>query len=124
MNCKDCFNCENCSIKFGVISQPINGIEEYDNFHNWDNVEELCKLFKDKSKIVELPCKVGDTVYRILSDCIREETVLRIRLDCTKNQNTLIISTEYLSYNSEYINEVIFVNKKEAEARLKELQNG
>ena len=64
MNCKDCFNSENCSKKFEAISQKVNGIEEYDSFHNWDNVEELCELFKDKSKVIELPYKVGNSTIK------------------------------------------------------------
>lgn len=90
-------------------------------------LRERLKLYEDKLEngtMIELPCKVGDKIYRITSNSIREETVLRIRVDCIKNKITLIISTEYLAYASEYINEIMFFTKDEAEARLKELQDG
>lgn len=49
MNCKDCYHCKACE-------------EMCDNILNWEE-EEICDRFKDKSRIVELPCKVGDRAY-------------------------------------------------------------
>lgn len=43
--------CENC------YHYDVCGFNEYKDFN------EICSFFKDKSFIVELPCKVGDTLY-------------------------------------------------------------
>lgn len=45
MTCKDCMHYEVCC-------------DEYELAH-----AEYCNNFKDKSKYIELPCKVGDKVY-------------------------------------------------------------
>ena len=54
MTCKDCYHYGVCVLK-----------NEKVNFAN--NVKDLqvdrFKCFKDKSRIIELPCKVGDTIY-------------------------------------------------------------
>ena len=58
MTCKDCIHydlCRSCSrIQLGWHGNSVHYVE---------NMEEICKDFKDRSRFVELPCKVGDTVY-------------------------------------------------------------
>ncbi len=56
MTCKDCFHYEACNdFAFG------GGIE----FSNADK----CKHFKDKSLFIEMPCRVGNTVWLLTSKC-------------------------------------------------------
>ena len=56
--CKDCIYydlCRSCSrIQLGWHDNSVHYVE---------NIEEICKDFKDRSQFVELPCKLGDTVY-------------------------------------------------------------
>lgn len=61
MTCKDCLYYEACGGMFEVIGFVGNGI--------MDNADKLCDKFRDKSRFVELPCKIGDTVYTIYDDC-------------------------------------------------------
>ena len=53
--CKDCIHFEACKSCWCCF---------------WENKkmteDDRCKMFKDKARFIELPCKVGDTVY-----CIR-----------------------------------------------------
>lgn len=54
MTCKDCIHCELCEV------QAFNGFNKnFEPEKDWKH----CGVFKDKSKYIELPCKVGDTVY-------------------------------------------------------------
>lgn len=53
-NCENCYHYHMCDLQ--------NRLEE----------EQDCKHYKDKSLIVELPCKVGDTVYCIGSECLAD----------------------------------------------------
>ena len=53
MTCKDCYHCNACC---GHDEEKEN--REYPP-------SERCRDFKDKSRIVELPCKVGDTMYKL-----------------------------------------------------------
>lgn len=55
--CKDCIHYYACVDRLGTT-------KFYDNVIAANNVEDLCKTFKDKSLVLDLPCKVGDTVYR------------------------------------------------------------
>lgn len=57
MKCNDCIRCDVCKNLDGVFA---------DSFTERDNIEEHCEYFKDRSKIVELPCKIGDRIYRII----------------------------------------------------------
>lgn len=54
MTCNNCIHYELCEV------QAFNGFNK-----NWDPEKDWkhCGVFKDKSKYIELPCKVGDTVY-------------------------------------------------------------
>lgn len=59
MTCKDCmyyFLCAN-SLTDNYIENMLE-----------KSVDDNCIYFKDKSKIIELPCKVGDTVY-VVTTC-------------------------------------------------------
>ena len=56
MTCKDCVHYEVCKI---VHSNGDDRVLE----------NSPCKHFKNKANFVELPCKVGDTVYKIVKFC-------------------------------------------------------
>ena len=61
--CKNCYHCEICkkyAIKSGVPETVLDKAlgEEFEHLEGHD-------CYKDKSLIVELPCKIGDTVYHI-----------------------------------------------------------
>ena len=49
-DCKNCIHYEGCH-----IAEWFEVGKEY--------AENSCRFFKDRSKFIELPCKVGDTVY-------------------------------------------------------------
>lgn len=55
MTCKDCLHADVCYM-----------VEHYGVDLTEDGQEYDCNQFKDKSRFVELPCKIGDTVW-----CIR-----------------------------------------------------
>lgn len=57
MTCDDCYFSELCHsrIAFGMGLDSLG--------HEDDQIEKSCKRFKNRNLIVELPCKVGDTVY-------------------------------------------------------------
>ena len=110
--CKDCLHVDVCSIA------EIMG-EDY-----------CCEGIKDRTKIVELPWKVGDTVYictcfgmwyapHEIDKC--EMKVTRI----TIANNTVVFEAEKDKYNSDtfiqrQIGKTVFLTKKEAEQALRE----
>ena len=60
MTCKDCFLHGHCR-HMTHTTQDDKG--EYIQFPASLDEGKPCEGFKDKSRIVELPCKVGDAVY-------------------------------------------------------------
>lgn len=65
-NCKDCINYGACKCA------KINASNE---------VESWCDLFKDRSRFVELPCNMGDTVYIALNEYgVLKDTVKEFRI--------------------------------------------
>ncbi len=74
MTCKDCIHCEACermisdtSKTFKVLLSEIlkmNCDIKYDSTNILSGAE-ICQYFQDRSRFVELPCKVGITVYTV-----------------------------------------------------------
>ena len=82
--------------------------------------------------LVRLPCKVGDTVYRVNSGAkqpIIPMTVSEIHFLCYKNERTVrfdAIDKEYMGescYRLEDIGRIVFLTHEEAEKKLEELEN-
>lgn len=136
MTCKKCYHCDVCSEKDGTTN--FYGKELACN-----DVEKRCQYFKDKSRIVELPCKVGRFVYAdtrlFCRDYLREEVrkldyiccdVVNVRYD--RNMKALIYLRPLYRYdfNSRYhiivsssaIGITVFPTEQEAKEKLKELE--
>ena len=67
MKCKDCVSYNACKHMWSCFENVNNFEEIYENF------AERCDNFKDKSKWVELPCAIGDTVYVVGTKCLSGE---------------------------------------------------
>ena len=111
MTCKDCISYEAC--KFNNKNLP----EEY------DPIEWQCDNFKDKSLIIELPCKIGTELF--LSDNIMQHHRLKeykfigtrvvMVIECFEFQRTC------WRFVDEHFGKTVFLTKEEAETKLKEL---
>ena len=104
MTCKDCLHCNVCA---------INGID----VENTTFKKELCcGEFKDKSRIVELPCKVGETVHYITfwKNEYNYHLITNVTYDIL-----------YQLYHEMETGYVVFMTdeKSKAEAKLKELND-
>lgn len=111
MTCKDCYHYDVC--KFYNKNLP----EEY------DPIEWQCDNFKDKSLVVELPCKVGKELF--LTDYLMGHHRLKeykfigervvMAIECFEFQRTC------WRFVDEHFGKTVFLSKEEAEAKLKEL---
>lgn len=102
MNCKDCYHYDIC------------GFEECD-----DDALTFCKDFKDKSLIIELPCKVGETLY-----CVSYNDNIQPFVEEYKNINLVNMLTLMTALENPASRIVLLTgNKNEAEAKLKEINN-
>ncbi len=93
-----------------------------------DDVEKHCLHFKDKSRFVELPCKVGDKAYYL---SIKRAVPLTYKIEQAEVLNYNInrygiFDVKIRQLNSDYIFRTsidkIYFTKEEAEAKLKELE--
>lgn len=107
--CKDCLHYEVCK----AIENELDMIPP-----------SQCGCFKDKSRYIELPCKVGDTVYTTYHGSLSVYKVTEIRI------NDFLWAELYNpEYSDEYktisvcldfsFNEFVFLTSEEAEKALK-----
>lgn len=108
MTCKDCCHYDVCCLR-------ILYNMDYDLLNHINTNAEKCEHFKDKSRIIELPYRLGDKVYKIIrgfsfNDHIQEMTIQKF---------ALIAHTDF-----EIIDQwnLIYSDKLKAEAKLKELE--
>lgn len=98
-------------------------------------MQEELKKYKDLEEqglLVRLPCKVGDTVYRVNAGArqpIIPMTVSEIHFLCYKNERAVrfdAIGKEDMGescYRLEDIGRIVFLTREEAEKKLEELKN-
>ena len=76
----------------------------------------------DNGTLVELPCKVGDTVYWVMDMDIFTYKVKVFSYNCNDDMGLRLILQEIEPSVSFYLGKRLFFTKAEAEARLKEIQ--
>lgn len=129
--CDDCVHSGICAIQLEphyVLDRAQKLMRES------NNVEHECLSFKDRSRFIELPCKVGDTAYIIHSykdyeGFIQEVTVSGIHLRDTIGYRN-IPRAEYLVVRGNVnlskhiklkeIGKTVFFTREEAKQALKE----
>lgn len=106
--------CKNC-----YIQQVFKKLADYEDL-------------EDQGLLVRLPCKVGDTVYRVNAGAkqpIIPMTVSEIHFLCYKNERAVrfdAIGKEDMGescYRLEDIGKTVFLTREEAEKKLEEMKN-
>ena len=101
-----------------------------DNKSIWNAIERLAEL-EDKieqGKMLELPCKVGDTMYWLFASNIEQKIYECLVTDFTYNIKGLYICLSkkglkgYFYVTPEDFGKTVFLTKTEAEQKLKELR--
>lgn len=118
-SCKECKDCLHIDVCYRI---QVEGIPKCTD-------TKYCKEFKDRSRFVELPCKVGDALYEICErkrsgewkKAIVERTVHGIEIGiggytAARCGTSIIISLSNLG-------KTVFLSREEAEQALKESEN-
>ena len=114
--------CDSCSQGAGNCKTVENMIKK---LATYEDLEE-------QGSLVRLPCKVGDTVYRVnvgAKQPIISMTVSEIHFLCYKNERAVrfdAIGKEDMGescYRLEDIGRIVFLIREEAEKKLKEFKN-
>lgn len=106
--CKDCLYWEACKSFYG---------EKY------LSIMEFCDIFKDRSRFVELPCKHGDTLFRIINGKIEKGVATAFFYGSEfhiVNCRFPKISTGILFHR---FGKTVFLTKEQAEQALKERED-
>ena len=120
-------------------SDGIVGTElKYYNYNNFQKMARKLAEYEDleeQGRLIKLPCKVGDVVYRINIGAMKPVIPLRVveyRFKIVGNciRKKICCSDDFLCkqpsiiYYAEDIGNKVFLTKSEAEAKLKELRGG
>lgn len=116
-SCKDCLCVDVCKMRSDIVSADY-----YPEILKKKFEEECnCPHFKDRTRFVELPCKVGDTVYVIENNEIIEDFVDQIGIGYYCDGENIYqmdgIKTDW--YFSD-IGKTVFLTREEAEKALEE----
>lgn len=130
--CKDC-------IHYPVCADRNPGMVDAFGEDSTLEPDGLCKQFKDKSRFIELPCAVGDTLWVLWSltpshpKSVYPVKAYALRYDDKKNNMRVCVRGEfkrdnYGGYYHHYyrgtfswdnVGKTVFLTKKEAEKALK-----
>ena len=105
-SCKECIHCAACDFDDDEIEYTV-----------------LCSFFKDRSRFVELPCKLGDTLFVPTRNFVSEYKIVSFHV-CGEGiwYRTNVIKgilTRLISDNVENIGKTVFLTLEEAEQALK-----
>ena len=128
--CKDCVHFDVCC---SYLSTAYNKCKlATPDFKLLKNIEcDECQHFKDRSRFVELPCKLGDTLYTIVTgNRIREwivvdisffsYSVVKIVITADSKDNN---GTDHMRFGKHYLNHSVFLSREAAEQALKERES-
>lgn len=123
MTCYDCIHCERCSDIDGGFSTLRSDVGK-------------CKHFKPKSRYIELPCAVGDTVYAFCRtfgvilpyfvetlSCAyydKNKVIWQYEANCTNVERSELLDS--IDFEFEDIGKTVFLTKEEAKKALEEKQ--
>ena len=102
MTCKECIYSIACN-------QHLDAIQAENRFTE----PPVCTIFKDRSRFVELPCKLGDEIFCTTMGKIHQAVVDRIEL---YDEGVAIITTDGYCPDSS----ICYHTQEEAEQALKE----
>ena len=103
MTCNDCINSDKCPTALACLGNPI------------------CPMFKYKSRYIELPCKVGDKVYRpskylgVVQFIITSFNMYQSEMFFKDDSDNIIYLPD--------IGKTVFLTREEAEKKLRGIEN-
>lgn len=130
-SCKDCVHYEVCG---GFTPTDLDkDVFDYCREGRSDeipNIEERCSSFKPKSRFVELPCEVGQTLYFFYDNRYADKPDKKTKIYETKDwyfdideKGISILPRSVHGYKGKYhyyLNETVFLSREEAEKALAE----
>lgn len=129
MTCKDCIHYDVCGgYTLTDLDRDVFHYAREGRADEITDIEERCSGFKDKSRFVELPCKVGDKVYKITRNKVKECEVVFVGISADERCSHFNFvenyedGTFYKSYSMVFdvLGKSVFLTKEEAIKKLGE----
>lgn len=114
--CKECLHYDACGgylpsdLDADVFDYCKKGIAD-----EIPDIDERCSSFKDKSRFIELPCKVGTKVW-----LLRKDTVPDDDYRMSFHDEWVLCEVNFQLSMINQIGETVFLTREEAEQALKE----
>lgn len=99
-----CIGCISEDCDCGIVEDMVKKLAEYEDL-------------EEQGRLVKLPCKVGDTVYKV-DKASRKVTQHKVRE--VEDEQVVFENYDYRSFNC--FGKTLFLTREEAEAKLKELR--
>jgi len=91
-------------------------VEWLEKFKEYQQLEE-------QGRLVKLPCKIGDEVYNITWwDDVQEKVVVKGKIYCRTVRKHKVTKSIFSYFDILEFGKTVFLTRKEAEAKLKELR--
>ena len=97
-----------------------------DNAEYWLKVYFKLKEYEEleeQGRLVILPCKVGDTLYRLVPKLYRKYVEIKIAQFVINKNGIYFITDKGVSWSADKIGKTVFLTKAEAEQKLKEMES-
>lgn len=114
--CEDRAKTEKTGCKGCAIQEAIDRLAHYEDL-------------EEAGRLIELPCKVGDYVYKLTTKCDQHKCPPISCEQCDFDEQFVGIRKFKFSYEcmyllEKYLGDTVFLTKSEAEAKLAELKGG
>ena len=98
--------CDNCEIMTSVCEK----------LGKYEDLEE-------QGRLVILPCKVGDTLYRLVPNLYRKYVEIKIAQFVINKNGIYFITDKGVSWSVDKIGKTVFLTQAEAEQKLNEMES-
>ena len=78
---------------------------------------------EEQGLLLRLPCKVGDTLYRLVPNLYREYVEIKIAQFVINKNGIYFITNKGVSWSVDKIGKTVFLTQDEAEQKLKEMES-
>ena len=114
------------NMQYDITKEPIGLIALfYRNLWAMADLRERLKEYEDleeQGRLVILPCKVGDMLYRLVPNLYREYVEIKIAQFVINKNGIYFITDKGVSWSADKIGKTVFLTKSEAEQKLKEME--
>nr|DAH59189.1 MAG TPA: hypothetical protein [Caudoviricetes sp.] len=104
----------------------IKVAKDHEQLAEWLEKSKEYQQLEEQGRLIKLPCKVGDTVYKVnkASKKVSQHKVIKFEIDkADVTSYTMQIFFENFDFCFlHHFGEAVFLTKSEAEAKLKELR--